>query len=194
MAIFNDEIKAKIKTIISDTMFVALENSFVGDDYASLRMRQGDAWVDVYIETKHSKTFDDVEGNTHVKAEIIPSINWPACGNTCVEDTQRFSKLIELAIDFCHRVKSELPTSVSTPLYTREENEKRKAAKVARVMQVEVENVLRRLELKNMRLDKSKSFEVHRGGVPVGVYNVTIGNKAYSVVVADEIWEITRIG
>lgn len=192
MALFNEDIKCKIESIFADLLNV--ERKFIGDDYASCRISYLDKWAEIFVETCRGRTYEDENGNTILKAKIVSKINWPTCGAQELENFTAFQCALNQASIGCHRLNDVLPKTTSEIVYTREENVRRKAEKTARVMQAEVENVLRRLELKNVRLDKSKSFDVQRGAVPVGGYNVTIGNKAYSVTVADEVWEVTRIG
>lgn len=193
MALFNEDIKFKIESAL--TGIGGELRKFIGDNYASCRITfPGDMWAEVLIETSRGRTYEDENGNTILETKIVSKINWPACGAQELENFTAFQCALCEAGVLLHRLNAVLPKTVSEIVYTREENVRRKAEKTARVMQAEVENVLRRLELKNMRLDKSKSFDVQRGAVPVGVYNVTIGNKAYSVTVADEVWEVTRIG
>lgn len=193
MVLFNEDIKLKIESALTGIEGVSRK---IIDDYgANIRITYpGDMWVEVYVERRRGRSYEDEDGNTVVETVIVSKVNWPACGSQELENFTAFQCALCEAGMFLYRLNAVLPKTVSEIVSTREENVRRKAEKTARVMQAEVENVLRRLELKNMRLDKSKSFDVQRGAVPVGVYNVTIGNKAYSVTVTDEVWEVTRIG
>lgn len=187
---FNDKLKSIINNTIDELNFV--ERRCVENHYVSVRLVLEGLWVDVYVEEERQKTFDTDDGATMIENTLVPSVNWPACGNTSHEGTLAFSRLISEALKACELFSSRLPMSVTELVYTREENEKRRADKLYRENERQVYAYVHQNKLiRNMRAGATRWF--NDVNVPDGTYELKTYDKTFSILIENHVLQITRV-